>query len=64
MTWQEMGGISELFYTGDRRFAFERAGNVWMLYGGEYGEHIKDFRSFVAMSEYIMKERAKENDER
>ena len=63
MTWQEQGGISEVFYTGDRVFAFERAGNVWMLYG-ETGNHIKDFRSFAAMHGYIMEERTKKNDGR
>ena len=56
MTWQELGSISEVFYTHDRKFCFQRVGNYWRLYGGTEGSFIQEFRSFVAMNEYIMKE--------
>ena len=64
MTWQELGVKSEVFYTADRRFAFQRVGNYWRLYGGKEGSFIQEFRSFVAMNEYIMNERMKNNDGR
>ena len=64
MTWEELGGISEVFYTSDRLFAFERVGNYWRLYGGLDGTFIEEFRSFVAMSEFIMNERRKNHDKR
>lgn len=64
MTWQELGGVSEIFCTPDFRFAFQRVGNWWRLYGGVEGSFIREFRSFTAMSEYIMNERMKENDGR
>jgi len=63
MTWQELGGISEVFYTNDRKFGFQRVGNYWRLYGEE-GSFIQEFRSFVSMNEYIMNERMKDNDGR
>ena len=60
MTWQEQGGISETFWTSDRRFAIQRVGNVWNLYDGEnYGYFVKDFSSFPKVQEYIRNERTK-----
>ena len=57
MTWQELGGISEVFYTHDRKFCFQRVGNYWRLYGDEDGHFIQEYRSFVAVQEHIMKAR-------
>lgn len=60
---QREGGermISEVFYTGDRRWAFQRVGNYWNLYD-ENGYFHKDFRSFKAMYEYIYEQRRKES---
>lgn len=57
MTWQELGSISEVFYTNDRKFCFQRVGNYWRLYGGEDGHFIREYRSFVAVQEHIMKAR-------
>ena len=59
MTWQEQGGISEIFWTFDKQFAFQRAGNMWNLYEGEMGVFVRDFRSFVSVQEYIRNERMK-----
>lgn len=56
MNWQELGGISEPFFTHDRRFAFQRVDNYWRLYGWD-GNFIQEFRSFVSMNEFIMKDR-------
>ena len=58
MMWDEQGGISEVFWTSDRQFAFQRAGNYWNLYGAD-GEFMKDFRSFVALQGFITQERLK-----
>ena len=52
MNWQQQGGISEVFYTNDRKFAFQKVDNYWRLYG-ENGDFIQEFRSFVSMYEYI-----------
>lgn len=57
MTWQELGSISEVFYTHDRKFGFQRVGHYWRLYGGEDGHFIREYRSFVAVQEHIMKAR-------
>ena len=57
MTWHELGSISEVFYTHDRKFGFQRVGNYWRLYGGEDGHFIREYRSFVAVQEHIMKAR-------
>ena len=59
MTWQEMGGISEVFYTNDRKYAFQRVDRYWRLYGPD-GFFLKEFGSFVSMIEFIMNERKKE----
>ena len=61
MNWQEQGGISEVFYTNDRKFAFQKVGNYWRLYIGWEGSFKAEFRSFVAMNEFIQNERMKEN---
>ena len=53
MNWQEQGSISEVFWTTDSKFSFQRVGNYWRLYHGEIGEFLKEFRSFVAMQEFI-----------
>ena len=62
MNWQELGGISEPFYTNDRKFAFQRVGNYWRLYGWD-GNFVREFRSFVSMNEYIMKSRMEDRHE-
>ena len=54
MTWQELGGISPVFYTHDHRFGFQKVGMYWSLYDGISGEFIQGFRSFTAMVEYII----------
>ena len=56
MNWQQMGGISEVFYTNDRKFAFQRVDRYWRLYGWD-GNFIHEFPSFVSMIEFIMNER-------
>lgn len=62
MTWQELGGISEVFYTYDRMFGFQRVGNYWSLYGQD-GYFVKGFRSFTSMMQFIIDERMKTHDE-
>lgn len=57
MNWQQQGGISEVFFTGDRKFAFQRIDRFWRLYG-EDGNFVKEFPSFPAMVEYIRQRRA------
>lgn len=56
MTWNEFGGISEVFYTNDHKFGFQKVGSIWRLYGSD-GEFIQNFRSFVLMNKYIMEHR-------
>jgi len=60
MTWQDFGGISEVFWTSDNKYSFQRVGNYWRLYHGEIGEFLCEFRSFVSMQEYIYEMRHKE----
>lgn len=57
MTWQEQGGVSEVFWTTDREFSFYRVGNYWRLYHGAIGEFLMEFRSFVTMQEFIRNRR-------
>ena len=57
MNWQQQGGISEAFFTGDRKFAFQRVDRFWRLYG-EDGDFVKEFPSFPAMNDYIRQRRA------
>ena len=61
MTWQELGGISEVFYTYDRMFGIQRVGNCWSLYGHD-GSFIKGFPSFASMIQFIIDERMKMHD--
>lgn len=60
MTWQEQGGISEIFWTSDRKFAIQRVDRFWRLYGGEMGYFIREFGSFPKVQEYIRDERMNE----
>ena len=57
MNWSQQGGISEVFFTGDRKYAFQRVDRFWRLYG-EDGNFVKEFPSFPAMVEYIRQRRA------
>lgn len=59
MNWQEQGGISEVFYTYDRKFAFQRVDRYWRLYGNETLSFIQEFTSFVSMNEFIIEQRRK-----
>ena len=61
MTWQEFGGISEIFWTTDERFSFQRVGNYWRLYHGGEGSFLKEFRSFAQMQMYIREVRENGN---
>ena len=54
--------ISEVFYSADRKFGFEKAGNHWLLYDGEEGTFLKEFRSFAAMTDYMNKVRIEQHD--
>lgn len=51
--WDDFGGISEVFWTTDGRYSFQRVSNVWRLYSGQEGFFIKQFPSFAAMQIYI-----------
>lgn len=55
--WKEVGGISEIFWTKDHQYAFQRVGDVWNLYGGYEGYFVKEFRSFVDLQIYIWENR-------
>ena len=46
------GFISEVFYTGNDKWAFQRVGNDWNLYD-QYGDFVRTFRSFKAMIFYL-----------
>lgn len=48
--------ISQVFYTGSGKFAFQRVGRGYNVYGWD-GEFLKYFTSFGKMCDYI-----KEND--
>lgn len=52
--------ISEVFWTADKRFAFQRVGYYWNLYECD-GSFRTEFRSFWDMQEYI--QRRKEDAE-
>ena len=49
------GFISQVFWTADSKFAFQKVGNVWNLYGAD-GSFRKEFRSFMAMCLFIESE--------
>lgn len=49
--------ISQVFYTDSRRFAFQRVGRGFNLYGHD-GNFVMNFSSFSRMCEYI-----KENED-
>lgn len=46
--------ISPVFYTANKRFAFQRIGNVYRLYGAD-GYFVKEFTSMKTMCDYIAK---------
>lgn len=46
-------GISLVFYTHDRKFAFQKVGIYYNLYNGLDGEFITEFISLDALCEYI-----------
>lgn len=48
------GFISEVFYTTDKEYAFQRVGNTYNLYSKALDYNfLKSFRSFKSMMEYI-----------
>lgn len=47
--------ISEVFYTGDRRWAFQRVGVYWNLYDYN-GDFVREFRSFRKMTLFMERE--------
>lgn len=44
--------ISQVFYTYDKRWAFQRVGGHWNLYDSN-GDFEREFRSFKSMIEYM-----------
>ena len=55
--------LSEIFWTTDKDFGFQRVGNTWNLYERENGWYFtKDFRSFWQMQQYIRERREGTND--
>lgn len=44
--------VTEVFYTGDDRWAFQRVGHEWNLYD-QFGDFVKTFRSFRSMIKYM-----------
>lgn len=55
--------ISEIFWTTDKDFGFQRVRNVWNLYERDNGWYfVKDFRSFWRMEQYIKERREEMND--
>lgn len=44
--------ISPVFYTDDRKFAFQKVGDYYRVYD-ENGDFDREFRSFKTMCEYI-----------
>lgn len=58
-----VGRISEIFWTTDKDFGFQRIRNTWNLYERENDWYFtKDFRSFWQMEQYI-KERREEMED-
>lgn len=45
--------ISQVFYTQDRRFAFQRVGRGYNVYGGEGYSFIRYFTSFGKMCDFF-----------
>lgn len=48
--------ISQIFWTSDGEYAFQRVGDYWNLYKGKEGKFLKEFRSFWGMEEFIQHE--------
>lgn len=48
------GFISEVWFTGNRDWAFQRVGDSWNLYDNN-GDFVFSFRSFVELTAYIKK---------
>lgn len=48
------GFISEVWYTNNRDWAFQRVGDSWNLYDNN-GDFVFSFRSFISLTEYIKK---------
>ena len=57
--------ISEIFWTTDRRFGFQKVGRYYNLYDREIGyAFLRDFRSFKAMQDFMNEERRKDAGEK
>ena len=53
--------ISEVFWTTDRRFSFQKVGRYYNLYDRDIGyAFLMDFRSFKAMQDFMIEERRKD----
>ena len=56
--------ISDIFWSSTRDFAIQRVNGGWLLYDGETGNFIRDFRSFAAMNEYMQEKRQEKHKEK
>ena len=53
--------ISEVFWTTDQRFSFQKVGRYYNLYDRNIGyAFLRDFRSFKAMQDFMNEERSKD----
>lgn len=53
--------ISEVFWTSDQRFSFQKVGRYYNLYDRDSGyAFLRDFRSFKAMQDFMIEERRKD----
>lgn len=54
------GFISQVFFTNDRDYAFQKVGKIWNLYSEENNWYfLKEFASFHSLCDYIENERNK-----
>lgn len=58
-----MRDISEVFYTRDREWAFQKAGKVYLIYDASTGDFVREVRSFKKMQAYINAKRKEVSDD-
>lgn len=58
-----MRDISEVFYTRDRKLAFQKVGKVYRLYDAVSGDFCWEFWSFKKMQAFINAKRKEVSDD-
>jgi len=57
-----MGYISKPITIDHDRWIVQRVGKYWMLYRGDGGDFVQDFKSWDALINFVDSEREKENE--